>query len=96
MHEIIVYSIEIETSTVHTKQLETDCEIPEGGIVGQVVQFKDYADIMVGEQEEYITSDIARLKNKLASFKATGGADGAGCGSNCEDIQDMKTNLCLI
>ena len=69
------------------KQLETDCEIPEGGIVGQVVQFKDYADIMVGEQEEYITSDIARLKNKLASFKATGGADGAGCGSNCEDIQ---------
>ena len=27
------------------------------------------------------------MKNKLASFKATGGADGAGCGSNCEDIQ---------
>ena len=69
------------------KQLETDCEIPEGGIVGQVVQFKDYADNMVGEQDEYITSDFARLKNKLASFKATGGADGAGCGSNCEDIQ---------
>ena len=69
------------------KQVESDLHLEKGGIVGQVVQYKDYADKMTGETEEYITNDFSRLKNKLASFEAKGGADGAGCGKNCEDIQ---------
>ena len=77
----------IENLIDSLNQLEKECGLPEGGIVCQVVQYKDYADKMVGEVEEYITGDVSRLKNKLNSFKANGGADGAGCGSNCEDIQ---------
>ena len=63
------------------KQIEKYYELDEGGIVGQVVQYKDFKDELTGELEEYITNDFDRLKNKLASFNAKGGGD------TCEDIQ---------
>ena len=69
------------------KQVESSLHLEKGGIVGQVVQYKDYADKMTGETDEYITNNFSRLKKKLATFEAKGGADGAGCGKNCEDIQ---------
>ena len=70
------------------KQVEKEFDLPEGGIVGQVVQYKDYADVMYGDTAEFITSDFNLLKNKLASFRASGGKDGIGCSFGwCEDIQ---------
>ena len=63
------------------KQIKEYYELDEGGIVGQVVQYKDFKDELTGELEEYITNDFDRLKNKLASFNAKGGGD------TCEDIQ---------
>lgn len=61
--------------------IEKENNLNEGGIVGQVVQYKDFPDILSGETEEYITNDFERLKVKLATFKASGGGD------TCEDIQ---------
>ena len=69
------------------KQIERDYQLPEGGIVGQVVQYKDYIDSMIGETDEYITSGFERLKKKLASFKARGGSSGAPTFCWCENIQ---------
>ena len=63
------------------KQIEKYFALKEGGIVGQVVQYKDFKDELTGELDEYITSDFNRLKNKLATFEADGGGD------TCEDIQ---------
>ena len=70
------------------KQVESDLHLEKGGIVGQVVQYKDYADKMTGETEEYITNNFSRLKNKLASFEAKGGHSGLHCDFRwCENIQ---------
>ena len=56
--------------------------------MGQVVQYKDYADTMTGERSEYITDNFTKLKDKLATFEADGGASGCGCDYGwCEDIQ---------
>ena len=63
------------------KQIEREHNLLEGGIVGQVVQYKDFRDTLTGELEEFITNDFDRLKQKLASFNARGGGD------TCEDIQ---------
>ena len=64
------------------KQVESECDIAEGGIVGQVVQYKNFRgstyDDLPGEKEEYITNDFDRLKHKLASFRSSGGCDGCG------------------
>ena len=70
------------------KQIERDYHLPEGGIVGQVVQYKDYDDYMTGETEEYITNNFRKLESKLSTFRPDGGSDGIGCGYGwCEDIQ---------
>ena len=70
------------------KQVERDMHLPEGGIVAQVVQYRDYADALDGETSEYITSDINRLKKRLDSFDVDGGNAGIPCGYKwCEDIQ---------
>ena len=63
------------------KKVEKEHHLLESAIVGQVVQYKDFRDSLTGELEEYITNDFDRLKQKLASFKASGGGD------TCEDIQ---------
>ena len=63
------------------KQIEKDYHLPEGGIVGQVVQYKDFGDSLLGDTEEFITNDFKRLERKLATFEASGGGD------TCEDIQ---------
>ena len=63
------------------KRIERDYRLPVGGIVGQVVQYKDFEDTLHGEKVERITSDFEWLKYKLASFRASGGGD------TCEDIQ---------
>ena len=67
--------------------IENDYHLPRGGIVGQVVQYKDYEDKMTGETSEYITDDFTILKRKLASFSANGGSSGADEFCWCEDIQ---------
>ena len=72
----------IVTILNNLKKIERDNRFLEGGIVGQVVQYKNYSghkyDNMFGDNEEYITHDFERLKNKLASFVACGGCDGCG------------------
>ena len=70
------------------KQVESSLHLEKGGIVGQVVQYKDYADKMTGETDEYITNNFSRLKKKLATFEAKGGHSGQCCDFKlCEDIQ---------
>ena len=69
------------------KQVENEYNIIDGGIVGQVVQYKDYRDIYTGEKEEYITNDFEKLKSKLSTFDADGGSSGARKFCWCEDIQ---------
>ena len=69
------------------KKIERDYHLPKGGIVGQVVQYKDYADTMTGERSEYITDNFTKLKDKLATFEADGGDSGADRFCWCEDIQ---------
>ena len=70
------------------EQIERANHLPKGGIVAQVVQYKDYADEMTGETAEYITHDFGKLKDKLASFCPDGGDDGCDCDYGlCEDIQ---------
>ena len=72
----------------HLEQIESEYHLPKGGIVAQVVQYKDYADEMTGELAEYITHNFGKLRNKLASFCPDGGASGLHCGYGlCEDIQ---------
>lgn len=60
------------------KQIEKEHHLPEGGIVGQVVQYKNFHDTFCGDTAEYITNDFNRLKSKLASFRTSGGGDGCG------------------
>ena len=60
------------------KRIEDVYHLPKGGIVGQVVQYKNFHDTLYGETAEYITSDFTKLKNKLASFRTSGGGDGCG------------------
>ncbi|CBK22809.2 uncharacterized protein [Blastocystis hominis] len=69
------------------KQVENEYNIIDGGIVGQVVQYKDYRDVYTGEKEEYITNDFEKLKSKLSTFDADGGSSGARKFCWCEDIQ---------
>ena len=60
------------------KRIERDYRLSEGGIVGQVVQYKNFHDRLHGENTECISSDFEWLKYKLASFRASGGGDGCG------------------
>ena len=64
------------------KEIERSHHLPEGGIVGQVVQYKNFNgrcyEQLYGETANYITNDFNRLKNKLASFRTSGGGDGCG------------------
>ena len=70
------------------KKVSVEHHLPEGGIVAQVVQYKDYADRMYGETAEYITNDINKLKTKLESFDVDGGNAGMDCEYGwCEDVQ---------
>ena len=70
------------------QQIERDYHLPKGGIVGQVVQYKDFKDTLTGETAEYITHDFGKLRKKLASFCPDGGTSGMPCGFGwCEDIQ---------
>ena len=64
------------------QQIESDHHLPKGGIVGQVVQYKNFNgssnETLHGETAEYITHDFGKLRNKLASFRTSGGGDGCG------------------
>ena len=71
----------IVTILNNLKKIEREYHILEGGIVGQVVQYKDFNDVLTGDRNVCITSDFNRLKSQLASFVACGGGDA------CEDIQ---------
>ena len=63
------------------EQIERANHLPKGGIVAQVVQYKDFNDVITGDTAEYITHNFSDLKNKLSKFNASGGGD------TCEDIQ---------
>lgn len=47
------------------KQVKSDYILYDGGIVGQVVHYKDYANKIKGETEEYITDDFLDSKANL-------------------------------
>ena len=63
------------------KKVEEEYGLPSGGIVAQVVQYKDFNDELTGVTDEFITNYFYHLEYKLSSFRAS------GCGDTCEDIQ---------
>ena len=63
------------------KKIQRENNVKEGGIVGQIVQYKDYHDRCNADNNCSITSDINELERRLHSFDADGGSD---CG--CEDM----------
>ena len=63
------------------KKIQRENNIQDGGIVGQVIQYKDYSERYRTDNNCSITSDIDELKRRLDGFRVVGGSF---CG--CEDM----------
>ena len=70
------------------KSIQRDNNIPDGEIVGQIIQYKDYSERNRADNNCSITSDIDELRKRLKEFHAFGGGDGgiSGCNGWCEDM----------
>lgn len=67
-------------------KIRREHNIQDGGVVGQVIQYKDYSERSWTDNNCSITSDFSQLERRLQSFRASGGDDGGVCGTWCEDM----------
>ena len=58
-----------------------------GAIVGQIIQYKDYQERDMTDNNCSITSNFLDLRRRLERFYACGGGGGDVCGGWCEDMQ---------
>ena len=68
------------------EKIQRDNNIPDGEIVGQVIQYKDYSERNETDNRCSITSDIDDIKRRLDGFDADGGGDCGLCNGWCEDM----------
>ena len=57
-----------------------------GSIVGQIIQYKDYAERSETDNNCSFTSDFSQLRRRLEDYCACGGCDDGLCGGWCEDV----------